>query len=354
MYYLSLYIYTYTQSGRRWYSSIIGGAPGHPHWEYLEMHHLVAIVVKRESYMAESPPSTLRSTSRDFKTECIRRSGSGSRSTDIGWEDMILPGIEDPCNWVDPHNLGQIEWDHKVGMIGCVFSLDDKRRWRWDDVYRLWGQPKMHSPLLCPPPLHLYLRTTAVAPWQRTPKPSFSEFGGALGDREIEWTQRCTWRPWLSEFRDALGGRDRVNSEMHLEAVIDRVGRYAWRPWSIMTGGVLGGRWSGGDWSEGSQSRGSQSGGCGSGGMCDGCWDAIHWLTWNCGNVENWVQQGSLRAETGWERETAKLGMMQYMVYVVLGVCGTRCMLYSVYAALSVNSWSWHGEIERDDLTSCS
>jgi len=29
----SLYIYTYGQSGRRWYLSIIGGAPGHTHWE---------------------------------------------------------------------------------------------------------------------------------------------------------------------------------------------------------------------------------------------------------------------------------------------------------------------------------
>jgi len=38
----------------------------------------------------------------------------------------------------------------------------------------------------------------------------------------------------------------------------------------------------------------------------------------------------------------------------ILGVCCTRCMLYSVYAALSVNSWWWQGEIERDDLTLCS
>jgi len=38
----------------------------------------------------------------------------------------------------------------------------------------------------------------------------------------------------------------------------------------------------------------------------------------------------------------------------ILGVCCTRCMLYSVYAALSVNSWWWHGEMERDDLTLCS
>ena len=31
-----------------------------------------------------------------------------------------------------------------------------------------------------------------------------------------------------------------------------------------------------------------------------------------------------------------------------------HCMLYSVYAALKVNSWWWHGEIERDDLILCS
>jgi len=31
-----------------------------------------------------------------------------------------------------------------------------------------------------------------------------------------------------------------------------------------------------------------------------------------------------------------------------------RYMLYSVSAALSVNSWRWQGEIERDDLTLCS
>jgi len=29
-------------------------------------------------------------------------------------------------------------------------------------------------------------------------------------------------------------------------------------------------------------------------------------------------------------------------------------MLYTVYAVLGVNSWSCHGEIERDDLTLCS
>jgi len=38
-------------------------------------------------------------------------------------------------------------------------------------------------------------------------------------------------------------------------------------------------------------------------------------------------------------------------VYGVLGVCCTRCVLHSVNDVLRVNSWSWHEEIERDDIT---
>jgi len=45
---------------------------------------------------------------------------------------------------------------------------------------------------------------------------------------------------------------------------------------------------------------------------------------------------------------------MLHSAYAALGVCCTQCMLHSVYAALGVNSWWWHGEIERDDLTLCS
>jgi len=42
---------------------------------------------------------------------------------------------------------------------------------------------------------------------------------------------------------------------------------------------------------------------------------------------------------------------MLYSVHAVFGVCFTPCMLYSVYPILGANSWSWHGEIQRDDLT---
>jgi len=38
-------------------------------------------------------------------------------------------------------------------------------------------------------------------------------------------------------FGDTHGGRDRVNLEMHSEAVIERVWRCTWRPWSCELGG---------------------------------------------------------------------------------------------------------------------
>jgi len=37
-------------------------------------------------------------------------------------------------------------------------------------------------------------------------------------------------------------------------------------------------------------------------------------------------------------------------VDALIGVCSNQCLFYSEHTVLSVNSWSWHGEIERDDL----
>jgi len=77
---------------------------------------------------------------------------------------MILPGVEDTRNCVEPQNLGQSECDQKLGNIEYVFSLYDKLRWKWDDIYLLRGLPIVYSPSLCPPPLPLYLCTPAIAP----------------------------------------------------------------------------------------------------------------------------------------------------------------------------------------------
>jgi len=64
---------------------------------------------------------------------------------------------------------------------------------------------------------------------------------------------RCHCRPRSREFGQTLGGQDCVNSEMYLEPIIEHVGRYTLRLWSIKIGGVLGDDWSGGDWSENQQ-----------------------------------------------------------------------------------------------------
>ena len=69
----------------------------------------------------------------------------------------------------------------------------------------------------------------------------------------MERVYRCTWRPRSSELRDALGGRDGVNSEMdsvsvierlemQLEAVIEQVSTCTWWPRSTELRDALGGR----------------------------------------------------------------------------------------------------------------
>jgi hypothetical protein len=61
----------------------------------------------------------------------------------------------------------------------------------------------------------------------------------------IERVSRYTWRPRLSELRDALGGRDRrdrAGLEMHFEAVIELVWSCNWRPRLSELRDALGGR----------------------------------------------------------------------------------------------------------------
>jgi hypothetical protein len=129
---------------------------------------------------------------------------------------------------------------------------------------------------------------------------------------------------------DLLGDVDPLS----LEAVIKRVWRCGWRPWSSEIGEVLGG--------------GQLLGGC-SGVRRDGSWESIHWLTCNCCNKENWIQHSlPWNQSEDWSR-TADFGIIQYAVNAVLGLGCILCMLYLVYADPHVNSSSWHGVMERDD-----
>jgi len=233
-----------------------------------------------------------------------------SMSVGKRWEDMILPGREDPRDCVDPRNLGQWEWDQKLGKIKCVFWLYDKMRWNWDADYLPQGLPNIYSASHISRLLPLYLHTPPVTPWQDTWRPwscafwrctwrpQSCELRDALGgcDRwslEMHWESviegvwRCTWRPWSSEFGHALGGRDRVNSEMHSEVVTEQVWSCTCSLWSSDIGGVLGGgRF---------------------GGRRDGSWDSIHWLT--CSLMSNWPGAGDCRS---WDD-------------AVLGECCTMC-----------------------------
>jgi len=178
----------------------------------LEMHNLEAIVVRRWSWKAESPWSTLHCTSRNIQGAFIKQRRASSRSVGIVWEYIILPSIEDPRNCMDPQNLGQSKWDQMLGKIECVFSLYNRMRWKWDDVYLLRGLPNIyhHS-------VHLRSPCISVQPPSLL-KNVFRGCDGACSEMrletEIKWTQRGTWRPGWSKFEDALRERDQVNSDL--------------------------------------------------------------------------------------------------------------------------------------------
>jgi len=152
---------------------------------------------------------------------------------------MILRGCE------NPRNLRRSEGDKKLGKIVWVFSSYDKKRWKWDDVYQPMGFLTIDTPSFSPPTSPLYLRTPTVAHKLCTAMPWSSKSWDALGDHDhanveaiIERVWINTGRSWWNELGDALGGRNRVSSEMQLEAIIVQtrtvIGehrRCTWKPW---------------------------------------------------------------------------------------------------------------------------
>jgi len=99
-------------------------------------------------------------------------------------------------------------------------------------------------------------RQEMMIKWTRryTPRLRSSEFGDVLEgsnsvyleiyiEAVIERVSRYTWRPstselkdalprpWSSEFGDAVGGSNRASLEIHLEAVIEWAGRWTCWPW---------------------------------------------------------------------------------------------------------------------------
>jgi len=184
--------------------------------------------------------------------------------------------------------------------------------------------------------------------WKCTWRPRLSKFRDALSGSDgvsfemhleaiIQWVKRWTWRPTSSELRDALGGCDCVHVEMHLEVIIERVGRFTWCPWSGVLKDALGVQhrvnakihseamierfwWC--PWRPRSNEiQQSLRGGRYEGGSSRGRWDGsqdYELLHMTHSNVASREQQGVPRVErweTGWEWQT-----IEWWFNVVLGV----------------------------------
>ena len=144
---------------------------------------------------------------------------------------------------------------------------------------------------------------------------------------ERVWTY--TWRLWSSKFDDALGGRDRAT----LDAVIVQVQRYTRRLWWSEFGMHLEAMierdwrrtWRRSIWSRqfGRESR-----------LELRLYSLVNlWLS-ECRELS--TTRYAERWQTGWERQDSRswddagTRCMQYAVYTVLTVCCTWCMLYLV------------------------
>jgi len=151
---------------------------------------------------------------------------------------------------------------------------------------------------------------------------------------------------WCHEGSAIWPHPDLVNFEMYLEAKIKWDGRCTWSPCVWEIGGEYSDSWSGG-----AQPGGSRS------------WGGQPWGSWlgGCRLVggTNRKQRHNLFVtfqlcecrELSTSRSAKKWGegLARRRRWSTTGWCK-----YLLYAVLGVNSWSWHGEIERDDITSCS
>jgi len=70
--------------------------------------------------------------------------------------------------------------------------------------------------------LEIHLEAVIERVWRWTWRPRLSELRDALGGRVGASLEMYLETERLSELSDALGGRDQANSEMRLEAVIEQ------------------------------------------------------------------------------------------------------------------------------------
>ena len=291
-------MYTYGQSGCRRYSSVIGEALGDVDWGNLHLDLEAVVVAKSISHHHRH--SFWRGGSRRgaYGDTGIMETDWATGSIDLG-----DPGVDRHHFLIrNTHSIFPSCWSHAL-----LLSFDWSTQFVWflTHSFRAFIDPHNLCGSSWPGSLsHL---------WARTAQSHKFPLDVARGAGECWWSalcflallyhhtviepvSRCTLTPWLSEFGDALGGHDRAN----FEVVAERVWRCTWSPWSIEIG-VFGG---------------GPSGGGRSGGWHDRGWNCIQRSTYDCGNVESWVQQGLPRDE--WLAGSIRQS--------ILGSCSSRCM----------------------------
>ena len=95
---------------------------------------------------------------------------------------------------------------HHLTILTCIFSLASNVT-VWISIYL-----STYGVLEC---LHVALQYNRSVPEYGNWVNLFRQLEGM-----VEWTQRCTWRPYWSKVRDALWGYYHWNPEMHLNATI--------------------------------------------------------------------------------------------------------------------------------------
>ena len=222
---------------------------------------------------------------------------------------------------------------HLDAMIECI--------WRY--TWRLWSS-KVRDGLRDRDQVNLEMHLEAMI--TRTWRPQSSEFRDIIGGSN-QASLEMNWEPEFEQVsRYPLGGRNRVRLEIHLEAAMERDWMITWKRlmYGLLDAETL-------FISQLCCNRGNVTTGHYLWALMESFLIAVncvgrHARSW-------WYIQRSTRNHEK-EVKTHNYGLMLYLVYAVLGACCTSCMLHSVYAVLRVTSWSWHGEIERDDLTFCS
>ena len=199
-----------------------------------------------------------------------------SRSIRRTWVDMILPGRVDRRNGVDPlkarvrPKVGKdrvcifVVWQDEMkmryglstpGSAQYIVYVADSPSITHQSPYSHRGSFHLRSSCISiypPSLLNDKLHPVVARVWRCTGRLWWSDFGDALGGRDgvnsemhleavIDRVWRCTVRPRWGELRDALGGRDRASLEMHWEAKVKWTQRCTWRPWLIQFGDALGG-----------------------------------------------------------------------------------------------------------------